>query len=139
MSSTCTTLTCLKARLAVAVVSAAFRAGTVSDTWDYADRWCCRDRGSGIGGSGRIALCFFCVFVYMLLFLFLFVFMCGCSCEWCVWNPEVNLGHILYFIFCFCFCLRQDFFMYPWLSWNSLGRPGWSRTHRDLPPLPPEC
>lgn len=44
-------------------------------------------------------------FVHMHLFLFLFVFMCGygCSCEWCMCNPEVNLGNIIYFTFLFLF------------------------------------
>jgi hypothetical protein len=26
--------------------------------------------------------------------------------------------------------LRQGFFVYPWLSWNSLWRPGWPRTQK---------
>jgi hypothetical protein len=44
------------------------------------------------------------------------------------------------FLFCFvgfallfgggggCFFLRQGFSVWPWLSWNSLCRPGWPRT-----------
>jgi hypothetical protein len=27
--------------------------------------------------------------------------------------------------------LRQDFSAWPWLSWNSLGRPGWPRTQKS--------
>jgi hypothetical protein len=38
------------------------------------------------------------------------------------------------------FCLRQGFSVWPWLSWNSLCRPGWPRTQKFIHlPLPPEC
>jgi hypothetical protein len=33
-------------------------------------------------------------------------------------------------LFCFVF-LRQGFSVYPWLSWNSLCRPGWPRTQKS--------
>ena len=37
-------------------------------------------------------------------------------------------------VVCFVmFFLGQSFSMYPWLSWNSLCRPGWLQTHRDPP------
>ena len=43
---------------------------------------------------------------------------------------------LFYLSFCFvlfsCF-LRQDLFVYPWLAWNPLCRPGWPQTQRDLP------
>jgi hypothetical protein len=41
-------------------------------------------------------------------------------------------------IFCFCFCfvlfcfLKQGFSVYPWLSWNSLCRPGWPQTQKSV-------
>jgi hypothetical protein len=38
------------------------------------------------------------------------------------------------FLFCFCFCCcssRQGFSVWPWLSWNSLCRPGWPPTQKS--------
>ena len=48
---------------------------------------------------------------------------------------EENWFEVLFlsFLFCFvlfCFVLRQGFSVYPWLSWNSLCRPGWPRTQK---------
>ena len=44
----------------------------------------------------------------------------------CMWRamPVVNV----FFFFNF---LRQGFSVYPWLSWRSLCRPGWSRTQKS--------
>jgi hypothetical protein len=42
---------------------------------------------------------------------------------------------LVFLFFCFGFgffgFLRQDFSVYPWLSWNSLCRPGWPRTQKS--------
>jgi hypothetical protein len=39
-------------------------------------------------------------------------------------------GKKIFFLIFFCFT-RQGFSVKPWLSWNSLCRPGWPRTQRS--------
>jgi hypothetical protein len=41
-----------------------------------------------------------------------------------------NMLLLMVFLCCFCFS-RQGFSVYPWLSWNSLCRPGWPRTQKS--------
>ena len=48
-----------------------------------------------------------------------------------IWCLLTSSGFSL-FVCCFVF-LKQGFSVYPWLSWNSLSRPNWPQTHRDLP------
>jgi hypothetical protein len=45
------------------------------------------------------------------------------------------LSHLSGWVFGFVVCLflRQRPTVYPWLSWNSLCRPGWPQTQRALP------
>jgi hypothetical protein len=43
------------------------------------------------------------------------------------------------FIYLFIYFSRQGFSVYPWLSWNSLCRPGWPRTHKSACLCPPSA
>jgi hypothetical protein len=48
--------------------------------------------------------------------------------------PSLLLFVCLFVCFCFvlfCFFLRQGFSVLLWLSWNSLCRPGWTRTQKS--------
>ena len=56
------------------------------------------------------------------------------------WEIECRLSDnvacsLCFVLFCFCCCcylfLRQGFSVQPWLSWNSLCRPGWPQTQRS--------
>jgi hypothetical protein len=38
---------------------------------------------------------------------------------------------LVFFCCCCCFFSRQGFSVYPWLSWNSLCRPGWPQTQKS--------
>jgi hypothetical protein len=44
-----------------------------------------------------------------------------------------NLLQFIYLFVCLFVCLfsRQGFSVQPWLSWNSLGRPGWPQTQKS--------
>ena len=56
-----------------------------------------------------------------------------CHCECGQWNPPSS-SFLFCFLFLFCFVLcfsRQGFSVWPWLSWNSLCRPGWSRNQKS--------
>jgi hypothetical protein len=46
---------------------------------------------------------------------------------------DSSLPCISYLFVCLFVCLfsRQGFSVYPWLSWNSLCRPGWPRTQKS--------
>lgn len=43
-----------------------------------------------------------------------------------LWNFQINMQVYRFFVGGW----KQGFFVYPWLSWNSLCRPGWSQTQR---------
>jgi hypothetical protein len=43
----------------------------------------------------------------------------------------IIVGLFVYLFLFFCFS-RQGFSVYPWLSWNSLCRPGWPRTQKSV-------
>lgn len=71
---------------------------------------------------------------------------------WLIWTQATSLHKLLlyllpgYFsktacylllgfwmVICFVLFLWQGLYRKPWLSWNSLCRPDWLETHRDLP------
>jgi hypothetical protein len=48
----------------------------------------------------------------------------------------ITITNLILLVFCLFVCLfvcfsRQGFSVYPWLSWNSLCRPGWPRTQKS--------
>ena len=45
---------------------------------------------------------------------------------------EMSFFFFFPFLFCFSSFWRQGFSMQPWLSWNSLCRPGWPRTQKSV-------
>lgn len=73
-----------------------------------------------------------CWFAHLKLIWFGFWFCCCC----CFRN---NLPYCLLkergliFVVLFLYFSRQHFFVWPWLPWKSVCRPGWPRTHRDPP------
>jgi hypothetical protein len=49
-----------------------------------------------------------------------------------LWSGGIKcMGHHLFLFFVLFFFLRQGFSVQPWLSWNSLCRPGWPRTQKS--------